>query len=216
MKAGLSIREEGRERFVLWETHLWLEASINIGRAERHLYQLKKTKITFWTIVKILSETNQHQAYSWESRFEGHENVLAQMDSIEPDPDILSRLPADSGLYTEYMTQALAQLGIAYQKNRDYELAQELSRLVLDINCENIDAANNLAVCLRKIASQSGRSIRIPEKYTPQQQEKPDYLSMPYGAIFMELRHNGNRFATLHTLKCHLHAPKMNRRSIGG
>lgn len=55
VKAKLCARETGKEAFALWETHLWLEASVNIGRAERYLYHLKKAKITFWTIVKILT-----------------------------------------------------------------------------------------------------------------------------------------------------------------
>lgn len=213
VKAKLCARETGKETFALWETHLWLEASVNIGRAERYLYQLKKAKITFWTIVKILTSVYEDPDHAWEYQLKKHKHVLAQMESVHFDPGTIPELTVDSGLYTEYMTQALVQLGIAYQKSRDYELAQELSKVVLNIDSANIDAANNLGVCLRKIAMQADADIRIPEKFTTSENGLC-FLDMSYGEIFVKLKEGHNRFATLHTLKCSLHEPLLDGRKI--
>ncbi len=213
VKEKLCARETGKETFALWETHLWLEASVNIGRAERYLYQLKKAKITFWTIVKILTSVYEDPNHAWEYQFKKHQHVSAQMESVHLDPDTIPELTVDADLYKGYMTQALVQLGIAYQKSRDYELAQELSKVVLNINGKNIDAANNLGVCLRKIAMQADADICFPEKYTPSENE-PCFLEMSYGEIFVRLKEDHNRFATLHTLKCNLHEPLTNKREI--
>ncbi len=201
---------EGREenKFKEWETHLWLEAEINIGRTQRYLYLLSEAKKCFLDIVGLLSN------YAYEDK----NKKLCINDSLDPYIHDETKWEAKRKqlggteiLYREFLIQALVQLGVAYQKSRDYKMAQDICVAVLEINPENIDAANNLGVCLRKQRIKKN----IKEVIDFKGSVTSEYFDKSYVELFESLAARGNRFAKLHTIKCKLDQRQEGEDKIG-
>ncbi len=210
---------EKKEIFSPQETRIWLEATVNIGWMERYLYRLQAAKVCFLDVVGMLlgmQESPYIQIPGLDQYLRGHQK-----------PEIRKKLRGDSALYEKYLLHALVQLSIAYQKSRDYGIAQEISAAVLRIQRNNVDAANNLAICLRKQRIEKSlleklvsdledagmekdkayakvrRYLNVPESKNAA--EDPIYVDMSYTEIFAVLKGKGNRFAILQKIKCDMY-----------
>ncbi len=189
--------ETSTEPFTHWETHLWLEAEAYIGLAERYLYRLRDAKKRFLNMIGILSP-----AYG---RDDFHQKLRSCMDLEEDWSKIRERLHGDNELYRKYLIQALVELSIAYQKSRDYDIAQDICAQILIMDGNNPDAANNLAICLRKQREKIGLQDIWKRDNVSRLQDlgknPSEYLKKPYPKIFEILAEKGNRFAHIHNIK---------------
>lgn len=207
---------EKKEKFTPWETRIWLEATVNIGWMERYLYRLQAAKVCFLDMVGTLlcmPESPHIPIPSLDRYLSGHQK-----------PEIREKLNGDRELYEKYLLHALVQLSIAYQKSRDYGIAQEICVAVFHIKPDNVDAANNLGVCLRKQRIETSLLQAMVEKKisagaekkeaeaevrkllcTPEINLEKHYLNMSYTEIFHELSRRGNRFAILQKIKCDMY-----------
>lgn len=192
------VRKEGKDELSLWETHIWLEAKVNIGRAERYLYHLKDAKKCFLGMIKILV-TKLGKRIEINPPLNNYLYNTQNEDQFqtESSPIELKLAKNAEGLYKDYLDQALLQLSIAYQKSRDYDMAQDICRAFMDEEerenkkeeDRNIDVQNNYGVCLWKMKSDVKRA-----------NEKEDYE-----LIFDKLAGMGNRFACIYRIKCMIH-----------
>ena len=223
-KVKAKINNNSKDKFEPWETHIWLESEINIGWTERYLYHLNEAKICFLNMLKLLSSISgknisinenidkylQSEEYCVESKTDTkQENYY----------DVLkNKLNGDKELYEDYIIQTLVQLGIAYQKSRDYDIAIDICIAILKEDSDNIDAANNLAVCLRKqeiknsLASET--KLKRPYAFNKADIPKSKYFTMSYEEIFSELAGTQNRFAKLHKIRCDMDKKQPNNEEI--
>lgn len=182
----------------LWQTHIWLETNIQLGLTLRYLYHLKEAKLCFLHMLAHLTR------------------LLHDRIAISPDLDRYiaeARLPVDMtkrlcgtpSIYNGYLVETLVQLGIAYQKSRDYDMAQDICAAILKRDCDNIDAANNLGVCLRKQKVETSFLGHSGNDIPPSDKTASFYFSQRYEDIFENLGKRGNRFARLHSIKCKIH-----------
>lgn len=207
-KVKAKINNNSKDKFEPWETHIWLEAEINIGWTERYLYHLKEAKICFLNMIKLLSHISgknisinenidkylQGEEYCIETRTDTKEAIYYDV--------LKNKLNGDKELYEDYIIQALIQLGIAYQKSRDYDIAIDICIAILKEDSDNIDAANNLAVCLRKQEIKDSLNLKRPYAFSEADKSKSKYFTMSYEQIFSELAIRQNRFAKLHKIRC--------------
>ncbi len=197
------IETSSQGRFNLWETHLWLEAEVNIGQTERYLYLLQQSKKHLQHLVQKLSclcgETEMYAALSrYLPAIEFHEE--GSYSKLDDNQDLRD-------LYTDYLKNALVQLGITYQKSRDYEIAQEICVQILKMDECNIDAANNLGVCLRKQRKKKSlNDLRLEESqngsFPWNDYGHSKYIYQTYQEIFDDLQKAGNHFAQIQHIKC--------------
>lgn len=102
---------------------------------------------------------------------------------------VIARLNQQQANYQSFLIQSVLQLGIVYRKKRDFQQAEILFHYVdtidrspdMNENTQNIDAANNLGVCLRKRG-----------------------LYEDACKIFSPFSEKGNRFACINKMKCEL------------
>lgn len=121
-----------------WETHLWLEATVNIGRSYRYLYQLEAAESCLLSLCSLTESL---------ALLQEHFNTTSK---AETDPPKL--LCKNENLFKSYFLQAGIQLGIIYQKERDYKKAKEVFEIVKAEDPGNFDAENNLWLLERKNA----------------------------------------------------------------
>lgn len=206
-----------------WEEHIRLETMVNIGRTHRHLYHLKKAKTTLLnTIAEIIVHSgkkleindgldhyimveqerrNQEEKSTWN----GPEKEV-QLDKKSITKKNLTE--KNNSLYEYYLIQALVQLSIVFQKSREYKTAFDICVAILNRDSDNVDAANNLAVCLRKMGEKISARELIVQNREPinrgvnADQKNSQYLDMCYEEIFDSLKKKDNRFARLHSIKC--------------
>lgn len=198
-----------------WEEHIRLEAMVNIGRTQRHLYHLKKAKQTLLDLlVQILAHSGEEIVI--DDKLDHYIKVMKDRYTKGNAGNGQDLDPQRKKLYEYYLIQALLQLGIVFQKSREYDMGLYICVAILEKDPQNIDAANNLAVCLRKLNKKisAGRLMasRLKGKQDEPQEEqeikdkadltKSPYLSKTYKVIFRELREKKNRFASLHSIKC--------------
>lgn len=174
---------EGRRRHQAllskWETCLWLDAKVNIGRSKKYLYELEGAKTCFWETLMLLSA--EEQIPHMKDKLEQGGTLSYARNGIRP-LELPIRLNLDNQMRDGYLKHALVQLGTVYGKDRDYEAAKVLFEIVLELDPHNVDAKNNMGLYLRK----TGTKISL-EKAEEQ---------------FARLA--GNRFATINLLKCRL------------
>ena len=197
------------DTFSRWETHIWLEAMVNMGRVERYLYHLEEAKELFLHMISLLLPLSP---ISISINSDLDKLIYAKKNSLT---DKMSKLNGDKELYEDYLIQALVQLGIAYQKSQEYQIAQDICVTVLKMNPSNVDAANNLGVCLRK----QGIEESLSNKMSQENRGNPiknvsKYFNMTYEEIFKELGNQGNRFAKLQHIKCDMHKENPNQENI--
>lgn len=201
-----SKHEQGE--FSRWETHIWLEAMVNRGRVERYLYHLKEAKELFLDMISLLLKL-----------FPIDISINSDLDRYIQGEQSYSayktKLNGDKELYEDYLLQALVQLGIAYQKSQEYKTAQDICVTILKMDTGNVDAANNLGVCLRK----QGIEESLRERMGKENPENPIegvsiFFDMTYEEIFDKLGSHGNRFAKLQKIKCDMHKEKPNQKEI--
>ena len=190
-----------QDGFSRWETHIWLEAMVNEGIVERYLYHLEEAKELFLDMINLLLRL-----------FSINISINSNLDEhIKGEPSNLAnkmqeKLNGDEELYKDYLIQALVQLGIAYQKDQEYKTAQDICVTILKMDSDNVDATNNLGVCLRKQGIEEPLSKRMDtEKLKDSKGNVSKYFDMNYEEIFTELRDQGNRFAKLQHIKCNMH-----------
>ncbi len=222
-KVKLKINNNSKDKFEPWETHIWLEAEINIGWTERYLYHLKEAKICFLNMLKLLSNISGKNISINENidKYLQSEEycVETKTNAKEENYDVLkNKLNGDRELYEDYIIQTLVQLGIAYQKSRDYDIAIDICIAILKEDSDNIDAANNLAVCLRKQEIKnslvSETSLKRPYAFNEADAPKSKYFTMSYEQIFSELAGRENRFAKLHKIRCDMDKKQPNNEEI--
>lgn len=167
---------EGEKNFQN-QNHLqiWLEAKTNIGKCQKNLYELEKSKTTFQGVVSGL--------LPWVSV--GRKNIFEQKhlklnlsQPSETEKIIYAHLKDEKQLADLFFIRALIQLAIICRKQRDYETAKAICQIVIDMEPENIDALNNLGVCYRKDG------------------EFEDAINQ-----FQDLMEKGDRFATINYWK---------------
>lgn len=203
--------DKKQEQFSRWETHIWLEAMMNIGRVERYLYHLEKAKKLFLYMISLLL---QLLPISISINDVLDEYIREEKDHSE---NMVKQLNGNKVLYEDYLIQALVQLGIAYQKSQEYKTAQDICVTVLKMDTGNVDAANNLGVCLRKQGIAKSLNERMDEEKpkNPRSKENAsDFFDMTYEEIFRMLGDHGNRFAKLQHIKCNMHEEKPNRNNL--
>ncbi len=209
--------EDSREgRFSDWDTHLWLDASVYMGIAERYLYRLKSAKIQFLRIIRLILEMSRNELFG-NGKFSAlgsgvfiNRSLDAYLASLKTEDGLKDRLGRNLRLHEGYLIEALVQLVIAYQKSRDYQIAQDICVTILKADRDNIDTANNLGVCLRKQGIKErlreyGRSDKNQYGF---QTGDSFYFDYTYERIFHELAGKGNRFARLHDIKCNMYEGK--------
>lgn len=187
-KIEKGVSGNGDNKLSLWETHIWLETTVNIGRAERYLYHLKEAKKCFLGIIKILLRKLNKEIKINTVLDDYLYNV---QDEFPIESKLTQNAEGAKELYEEYLTQALVQLSIAYQKSRDYKMAQDICNAIMKEG-ENIDARNNLGVCLWK--QKGDPKKKSDSKKTTDEEE--------YETIFRDLAEKENRFARIHQIKC--------------
>lgn len=223
-----------------WEEHIRLEAMVNIGRTHRHLYQLKEAKKTLLDMIaeitvhsgeeiKINDRLDPYIKAEKERRGKAEETYWSKQDRgiqiDKKDNEKKDQSGKEDSLYEYYLIQALVQLSIVFQKSREYETGFDICVAILNRDPKNVDAANNLAVCLRKLDKKiSAREYIVESKNKEAEEQKKEekkeeeqeeqqknadmgqnnsrYLAMCYKDIFDELGRKNNRFAKLHNIKC--------------
>lgn len=129
-----------------WEAYIWLETALNLSRTDRYLYRIRDAKIRLWDIFRLIApKAGDHISQLDMKNLLGAEPDWKNSCNIQED-----QLPENDNLYTYYAVQALVQLSVAYQKSCDYQTAQRLCMITLQIDPKNLDAMNNYAVCLQK------------------------------------------------------------------
>ncbi|MCC8051172.1 MAG: tetratricopeptide repeat protein [Clostridiales bacterium] len=215
--AGLVRMEEttaaGKKEFRL---HLWMDAKMNVGRLQKDLYQLDDAKRCFLGFIRTLLPLCSLQMrmggdagnlYDEGMRLLGlfpddNADKQEKSDKTQNDEDFTKRLKNTLGevqyknsyygeLYSEYLIQALVQLGIVCRKERNYEEAKTIFDYILEIDKGNVDAINNLGVCAYKRGD-----ISAAENYFEQVTKNRD------GSC------NTNRFAETGLLKCAIQSQK--------
>lgn len=164
------------------KAHIWLDVAVNIGRANKKLYQLDKAKRYMWEVVCGIGAKAGDDA----------EEVLRRIERLEIRKDICKSgeniSEEDMELYQEikwptlcraYLIQALVQLAIVYRKERKYDKTEALCEAVRFMDPKNMDAANNLGACYRK----KGEYEKAKKQFEP-------------------LIKAGNRFAEINFWKC--------------
>lgn len=210
-----------------WQEHIRLETMVNIGRTHRHLYHLKKAKQTLLdTIAEILVHSDDTIKINDELDCYIKEEKERRNQEEKVDQNLEGRA---NSVYEYYLIQTMVQLSIVFQKSREYKTAFDICVAILKRDPENVDAANNLAVCLRKMDEKISASKLIAkdkrqkqkreeQKKKPEEgqenanrsQNNPAYLDMTYKEIFDTLRDKNNRFAKLHSIKCEMDEPDAN------
>lgn len=212
----------GKDKWSQWETHMWLEATTNIGRVNKSLYYLQGAKTCFWEIIKMLVPLYSDKSEVIIRNFEECREFSAwwKAESLKMDREsdekeleqwswkLYKNMSGSMELFGKYLIEALVQLGIVYRKERDYCIAEKLFNLVLDeLDKNNVDAKNNLAVCWRK---QKSYMERTQEKGNEQGENEAGEKN--YKIVFEKLKKTGNRFAALHYYKCILEEKDKNNR----
>ncbi len=176
-------KHEGDTQLCGWETHLWLEAMANIGRAYRYLYQLEAAERYFLKVCSLIDKEPIRRGL-----FGTNENARVLTVGIEP-----SKLLCDDNiLFRSYFLQAGIQLGITYQKGRDYDRAKKVFRIVKKEDPQNFDAKNNLSLLERK-------GVKIEEREEDRGQSTNGIESAMHS--FERLK-DKNRFARINYWKC--------------
>lgn len=193
-----AIEDSTDNRLTLWQTHIWLEANIQLGSTLRYLYRLKEAKLCFLHMLVMLARLHS-----------GPISISQDLDRYIADArlpiDMTKRLNGTPSIYDGYLVETLVQLGIAYQKSRDYDMAQDICVAILKKDPDNIDAANNLGVCLRKQGVETSfRDYAIEKKIPLSGGMHSAYFDKKYQDIFEDLGKRGNRFARLHSIKCQM------------
>lgn len=221
---------ETGQKLAVWQTHLWLEATVNMGRVEKYLYHLQNAKKYFWEIVKILLPLYTKGGKTVENYLNADTELAVWWNASDSEDDLenpeekmgwrtdLSDKMKETGtmeLYHAYLRQALVQLGIVYRKGRDYDVAQKLCELVLEeFDKDNVDALNNLGVCKRKqvLKNPYRRDAESERKAALINLQKSQYFDQPYEEVFKHLKERKNRFATLNYYKCVLDKKEKNEK----
>ncbi len=223
-----------------WEEHIRLEAMVNIGRTHRHLYQLKEAKKTLLDMIAEITvhsgeeikindrldpyiKAEKERRGKAEKTYWSKQGKKIQID--KNDNEKKDQSGKEDSLYEYYLIQALVQLSIVFQKSREYKTGFDICVAILNRDSKNVDAANNLAVCLRKLDKKISARKYISESQNKEEEEQkkeekkgeeqeeqqenadidqndPQYLDMCYQQIFDELGGKNNRFAKLHSIKC--------------
>ena len=194
-----TIEGSANHRLTLWQTHIWLEANIQLGSTLRHLYRLREAKLCFLHLLVQLARLHPD-----------HISINPQLDryiaNAQLPVDMTQRLNGTFSIYDGYLVETLVQLGIAYQKSRDYDIAQDICVAILKKDPDNIDAANNLGICLRKQGVMTSFWDYAREKGIPVSDRMNSvYFRQKYQDIFTDLGKRGNRFARLHSIKCQMY-----------
>lgn len=146
-----------------WETCLWLEARINIGRIHKYLYNLEEAKADLWDILYILLKKEEEDCEK-ENIIKKDKSLFQTVNTAVKKDYLLKKDKEKSGNlswmqkyllyckedYRRYLQQVLVELGTVYLKERYFDAAKNLFLLTIEINEENVDAKNNIAVYLRK------------------------------------------------------------------
>ncbi len=136
-----------------WEAYIWLETALNLSRTDRYLYRIRDAKRRLWDIFRLIAP----KAGDNVSQLDMKELLGAEPDWDNSCKIQENQLPENANLYTYYAVQALVQLSIAYQKSCEYEIAQQLCMITLQIDPKNVDAMNNYAVCLQKFGKRGSQ-----------------------------------------------------------
>lgn len=231
-----------------WQIHLWMTATMNIGRVYKYQYRLTDAKECFekaanllmpvylesaeeeerhrdpniyhyenpielrkwWQEQELIRRVDDYNAINWKSDEAGEESSTF-WEYLKKGMKQWQERDSFSG---HYLRQALIQMGIVYQKERKYRYAHQLSEIVLRyLDPENVDAANNLAVCRRKCVEL--RKTAEP-KMRPKEGQTPDYFHMDYEDVFGYLKERNNRFAELNYYKCCFRTPEKREEAIRG
>lgn len=189
---------EGGKKLTHWESCIWMEATINIGRIHKYLYKMEEAKEDFWYVFKILLEKNVRNSVKANQEIEKDTLLKKDKDNVNENTDLVKNdnkkkkriwnMPAFLGEYEDdyanYVKQVLVELETVYLKERYLEAAKNLCFATLKIDKNNMDTKNNIAVYLRKRNKEGDfeKAIRILKN--------------------QEVR--GNRFALINVLKCRI------------
>ena len=154
-------KHKGGEQLCGWETHLWLEAMANIGRSYRYLYQLEIAETYFLRLCFLTGNDDIIDDFFSEDENELNGIIIDHSKApgkdsakktaiLELREDDQSRLCTNSTLFRSYFLQSGIQLGITYQKGRDYDRAKKVFQIVKKVDPKNFDAKINLSLLERK------------------------------------------------------------------
>lgn len=164
------------------EIHLWLDTWVNMGRAKKNLYELDAAGECFWKILRLLASFSNKDQIPLRMSQKGFGGEWSKGQNPAGQFGRMKELGTFSRVY---ILQVLIQLGIVYRKKREYEKAEKLFDLTIEIDENNTDAENNRAVCYRK-----NGNLDAAKKE------------------FSRLKERGNRFAEVNLLKCRLQSEK--------
>lgn len=164
----------------MFRTQLWMDAVVNIGRAQKYLYQLEEAKMCFCGLIRLLTSFDPKTYEETNNSLQKEKELKCRLERAKGYLAFRNQLKGDDKLYRKYLMQALVQLGVTYQKSRDYDIAEYLCDVTLRLDDKNIDAKNNRNVCNRK-KHRKLSEIRKASK---------------------ELSEEGNRFAKIQYIKC--------------
>lgn len=168
--------EAGEEKLGRQQTWIWLDAQLNIGRAMKNLYDLKRAKNFF---IRMVMELQEKVSGNRNYILEEWEKILAEEEESGQKSRIYDRMEENPDIFHSFFIKALMQLALVYRKQRKYEEAEELCGIVRQMDSENVEAMNSLGVCYRK-----------DKKY-----------DKAIG-VFKPLMKNGNRYAEINYWKC--------------
>ena len=177
-------KSECGKKLTRWESCLWLEAKINIGRIHKYLYKMEEAKEDFWYVLNILLIKGIDRKNDVESTVEN--DALLRKDKEKKGNSLWMEtfLSDYKNEYKKYLLQVLVELGTVYLKERYLGAAKNLFLVTLAIDPKNVDAKNNIAVYLRKrnMPGDNYKAVRI----------------------LREEEEKGNRFALINVLKCRI------------
>lgn len=168
--------EEGEAPLDRQQSQIWLDAQINIGRAQKNLYDFEKAEECFSRMIAELKDkVSGDKKYSLRKG----KHLLPNVEKSENETRVYGRMETSQNIFDSFLLKSLMQLAIVYRKERRYAKAEKICDIVLKMNPDNIEAKNNLGVCLRK---------------------NGEYEAAIH--VFRPLMEKGNRFAEIEYWKC--------------
>lgn len=148
----------------IWEVHLWLDVTVNLGRVKENFYYDNSPEASaetfpaplmyYGAIAGLTAQLLKNNLFSDTYKKITclkylPQNAMGQIWDSEITP-ILQK-ETNSNFLKDYFIQALVRTCIVYRKQRDYKIALDLCDLVNSIDSANIDIINNKSVCYRKV-----------------------------------------------------------------
>lgn len=148
----------------IWEVHLWLDVTVNLGQVKENFYYDNSPEASaetfpaplmyYGAIAGLTAQLLKNNLFSDTYKKITclkylPQNAMGQIWDSEITP-ILQK-ETNSNFLKDYFIQALVRTCIVYRKQRDYKIALDLCDLVNSIDSANIDIINNKSVCYRKV-----------------------------------------------------------------